>query len=110
MSSTEPALVAGIDSSTQSATVVIRDADTGALRRFGSAPHPPGTEVDPHAWLDALQQAITMAGGLEDVSALSIGGQQHGMVALDADGERSEEHTSELQSRGHVVCRRLLEQ
>ena len=87
MSSTEPALVAGIDSSTQSATVVIRDADTGALRRFGSAPHPPGTEVDPHAWLDALQQAITMAGGLEDVSAVSIGGQQHGMVALDADGE-----------------------
>src|SRR5690625_5821555 len=27
--------------------------------------------------------------------------------ALDAD--RSEEHTSELQSRGHLVCRRLLE-
>src|SRR5690625_6710716 len=26
-----------------------------------------------------------------------------------ADGERSEEHTSELQSRGHLVCRLLLE-
>src|SRR5690625_6543476 len=25
------------------------------------------------------------------------------------DGERSEEHTSELQSRGHLVCRLLLE-
>src|SRR5690625_6029494 len=25
------------------------------------------------------------------------------------DGARSEEHTSELQSRGHLVCRRLLE-
>src|SRR5439155_12648242 len=24
-------------------------------------------------------------------------------------GERSEEHTSELQSRGHIVCRRLFE-
>lgn len=87
MSHTEPELVAGIDSSTQSATVVIRNAETGALRRFGSAPHPPGTEVDPHAWLDALQQAIAMAGGLEDVSAVSIGGQQHGMVCLDDDGQ-----------------------
>src|SRR5690625_5761828 len=26
-----------------------------------------------------------------------------------APGERSEEHTSELQSRGHLVCRLLLE-
>src|SRR5690625_5374502 len=26
-----------------------------------------------------------------------------------ADAERSEEHTSELQSRGHLVCRLLLE-
>src|SRR5690625_5624824 len=28
---------------------------------------------------------------------------------LYAEGERSEEHTSELQSRGHLVCRLLLE-
>src|SRR5439155_6377866 len=28
---------------------------------------------------------------------------------LDADEARSEEHTSELQSRGHLVCRLLLE-
>src|SRR5439155_13509851 len=27
----------------------------------------------------------------------------------EVDGERSEEHTSELQSRGHLVCRLLLE-
>src|SRR5690625_6383190 len=31
-----------------------------------------------------------------------------GTQILDAD-ERSEEHTSELQSRGHLVCRLLLE-
>src|SRR5690625_7065151 len=30
-------------------------------------------------------------------------------VALLEDGIRSEEHTSELQSRGHLVCRLLLE-
>src|SRR5439155_26618788 len=28
---------------------------------------------------------------------------------LAASGQRSEEHTSELQSRGHLVCRLLLE-
>src|SRR2546422_7149059 len=30
-------------------------------------------------------------------------------AALDGGGERSEEHTSELQSRLHLVCRLLLE-
>ncbi|WP_127132091.1 xylulokinase [Georgenia sp. SYP-B2076] len=79
-------LVAGIDSSTQSCKVVVREAATGALRRFGQAPHPDGTEVDPAAWWDALQVAVAAAGGLDDVAAVSVGGQQHGMVALDADG------------------------
>src|SRR5436305_14837940 len=32
-----------------------------------------------------------------------------GREAADRDGERSEEHTSELQSRPHLVCRLLLE-
>ncbi|MFX5705475.1 FGGY family carbohydrate kinase, partial [Acinetobacter baumannii] len=42
--------------------------------------------VDPEAWWIALQDAIAQAGGLDDVAAVSIAGQQHGMVALDADG------------------------
>ncbi|UNX54451.1 xylulokinase [Georgenia sp. TF02-10] len=79
-------LVAGIDSSTQSCKVVVRDAETGRLRRFGQAPHPPGTEVDPAAWWDALQVAVAAAGGLDDVAAVAVGGQQHGLVALDAHG------------------------
>ena len=86
MTTSAHALVAGVDSSTQSCKVVIRDAETGALKRFGSAPHPDGTEVDPDAWWDALQVAISAAGGLDDVAALSVAGQQHGMVALDEDG------------------------
>ena len=87
--STAPAgaLVAGVDSSTQSCKVVIRDAVTGALLRSGSASHPDGTEVDPAAWWVALGAAVAAAGGLHDVAALSVGGQQHGMVLLDADGE-----------------------
>ena len=80
-------LVAGIDSSTQSCKVVIRDADTGELVRQGRAPHPDGTEVHPDRWWTALQQALSEAGGLTDVAAVSVGGQQHGMVCLDQDGE-----------------------
>jgi xylulokinase len=79
-------LIAGVDSSTQSVKVVIRDADTGELVRQGRATHPDGTEVDPIHWLNGLNTAISDANGLEDVSAISIAGQQHGMVALDSDG------------------------
>ena len=80
-------LVAGIDSSTQSCKVVIRDSATGALVRQGRASHPEGTEVHPDHWWTALQEAIAAAGGLDDVEAVSVGGQQHGMVCLDETGE-----------------------
>lgn len=79
-------LVAGIDSSTQSCKVLVIDSDTGAIQRQGSAPHPPGTAVDPVLWWEALLAAVKDAGGLDDVAAVSVGAQQHGMVALDANG------------------------
>ena len=79
--------IAGVDSSTQSVKVVVRDAHTGQLLRQGRAPHPEGSEVDPLSWKNALDQAINDAGGLDGVSAISIAGQQHGMVALDSAGE-----------------------
>ncbi|TCL87378.1 xylulokinase [Curtobacterium sp. PhB142] len=79
-------LVAGVDSSTQSCKVTIRDAATGAVVREGRAAHPDGTSVDPRHWWDALGTAVADAGGLTDVGAVAIAGQQHGMVALDADG------------------------
>jgi xylulokinase len=80
-------LVAGVDSSTQSCKVVVRDAETGALVREGRASHPDGTEVHPDAWWSALNQALTEAGGLDDVDAVSVGAQQHGMVCLDEAGQ-----------------------
>ncbi|PKQ26830.1 MAG: xylulokinase [Actinobacteria bacterium HGW-Actinobacteria-4] len=79
-------LVAGVDSSTQSCKVVVRDLTTGSVVRSGRASHPDGTAVDPQAWWDALRTALDDAGGLADVDAISIGGQQHGMVVLDNDG------------------------
>jgi xylulokinase len=80
-------LVAGVDSSTQSCKVVVRDARTGALAREGRATHPDGTEVHPDAWWAALDEAVDQAGGLADVAAVSVGAQQHGMVCLDDGGQ-----------------------
>lgn len=81
------ALVAGVDTSTQSCKVVVRDAESGALVREGRAAHPDGTEVDPAAWWRALEEASAQAGGLDDVAAVAVAGQQHGMVCLDEAGE-----------------------
>ena len=83
----ERPFVAGVDSSTQSCKVVVWDPVSGEVVREGRAPHPEGTEVDPRAWWDALNEAVAAAGGLDDVRALSVGGQQHGMVVLDERGE-----------------------
>ncbi|MBG6240140.1 xylulokinase [Mycetocola sp. CAN_C7] len=79
-------LVAGVDSSTQSCKVVVLDAGSGTLVREGRAGHPDGTEVHPDHWWQALSAAFDDAGGLADDSALSVGGQQHGMVLLDHAG------------------------
>ncbi len=77
----------GVDSSTQSCKVVICDPVTGRIVREGRASHPEGSEVGPQAWWDAFLEAVRAAGGLDDVRALSVGGQQHGMVCLDERGE-----------------------
>ncbi|MGH8987649.1 MAG: xylulokinase [Acidimicrobiales bacterium] len=79
--------MAGVDASTQACKVVVRDLETGALVRDGRAPHPPGTEVHPERWWEALAGALDKAGGLSDVAAVAVGAQQHGMVCLDAEGE-----------------------
>ena len=79
-------LVAGVDTSTQSTKVRVTDAETGEMVRFGQAKHPDGTSVNPDAWWQAFQEAAEQAGGLDDVAALAVGGQQHGMVLLDDHG------------------------
>lgn len=79
------ALVAGVDSSTQSTKVVVVDADTGTILRSGRAAHPDGTEVHPDEWWRAYREA-TADGLLDGVSAIGVGGQQHGMVTLDENG------------------------
>jgi xylulokinase len=86
-------VVAGVDSSTQSTKVELRRLDDGAVVGRASAPHPvttpPRSEQDPAAWLAAFQQAYASAAsaaGAFELAGLSVAGQQHGMVTLDADG------------------------
>ncbi|MFD0705137.1 xylulokinase [Alloscardovia venturai] len=79
-------LVAGVDTSTQSCKVRVTDALTGEVVRFGQAKHPDGTSINPQYWWEAFLEAKEQAGGLDDVSALAVGGQQHGMVLLDKQG------------------------
>ena len=91
-------LVAGIDSSTQSTKVQLRDLETGAVVGEGRASHeptvPPRSEQDPAMWwsslVKAMQQAIGSTkreGAGQEVVALSVGAQQHGLVVLDPKGE-----------------------
>ena len=86
MSAGRRTLVAGVDSSTQSTKVVVCDAYTGEVVRQGSASHPVGTEIHPDLWWQAFT-AATGGGLLDDVQAIAVGGQQHGMVTLDDTGE-----------------------
>ncbi len=103
-------LVAGIDSSTQSCKVVVCDADTGETLRSGSAPHAGGTEVDPDMWWSALGEAAAAAGGLDDVAAVAVGAQQHGMVTLDRVGNLVREALLWNDTRSSEAAAALIEE
>jgi len=83
-------LVAGVDSSTQSCKVEVRDLDSGVVVAVGRGTHPPTnpprSEQDPSSWWTALVEAFAeIAEHAGDIAAIGIGGQQHGLVVLDAD-------------------------
>src|SRR5689334_2045147 len=85
-------LVAGVDSSTSSCKVEVRDADTGALVASGRAPHPPTTpprsEQHPASWSTAFDAASREAGltTTNRPGAIAVAAQQHGLVVVDAAG------------------------
>ncbi len=85
-------LVAGIDSSTQSTKVQLRDLETGSVVAFASAPHPsttpPVSEQHPHSWWTALVDCFAeLQDHAANVVAVSVGAQQHGLVVLDRKGQ-----------------------
>lgn len=98
----------GIDSSTQSTKAVLVDADDGRVVDARTAPHPPGTEVDPQAWLSAVDDATD--GLLERAAAVSVAGQQHGMVALGADGRPVRDALLWNDTRSAGAARDLIEE
>ncbi|BBZ28720.1 xylulokinase [Mycolicibacterium madagascariense] len=87
--------VLGVDSSTQSCKVEIRDLGSGRLLGSGAAPHPPAfppnSEQHPRDWVEAFiaaaGQAMARCVETPDVRAISVAAQCHGLVLLDEQGE-----------------------
>ena len=84
------AVVIGVDSSTQATKALAVDVGTGRILGEGRATHTVSIgakrESSPEQWWDALVEALERTGHAADAAAVSIGGQQHGLVALDAEG------------------------
>ncbi|NUS16282.1 MAG: xylulokinase, partial [Streptomyces sp.] len=90
-SAAQGAVVLGVDSSTQSTKVLAVDVETGAVLASGQARHTvstgAGRETDPEVWWTALQDALSQTGEWAGrAEAVSVGGQQHGLVVLDGQG------------------------
>jgi len=84
-------LVAGIDCSTQSTKALLVDDETGHVAAVGRSEHTvTGTdgarETDPEIWWNALRDALAQTGLASEVAAISVAGQQHGLVVLDDKG------------------------
>jgi len=85
-------LVAGVDSSTQSCKVEVRDVETGDVVAVGRGAHPatqpPKSEQDPRSWWTAMVDAFAQVGSVAaEIKALSVGGQQHGLVVIGSDDQ-----------------------
>src|ERR1035441_2617230 len=59
-------------------------------------------------WITSAKQPETRARGVNNACSMLAAGKRR-VCCFDRSGVRSEEHTSELQSLRHLVCRLLLE-
>jgi xylulokinase len=92
-------LTLGIDTGTQSTRTLVLDSVTGQLlasaqRTYGLIPGlPPGhMEQDPHVWInavdDTIRECLAQVGSRkDDIMAIGVSGQQHGLVVLDHENE-----------------------
>ncbi|WP_433918124.1 xylulokinase [Streptomyces canus] len=115
MSAAEGPLVVGVDTSTQSTKALVVDAATGRVVARGQAPHTvssgAGRESDPRQWWDALSEALRQCGdAAREAAAVSIGGQQHGLVTLDAQGDPVRPALLWNDVRSAPQARRLIEE
>jgi xylulokinase len=84
-------LVGGVDCSTQATKVVVVDVESGAIVGEGRATHVVtgsggARETDPDVWWGALREALARTGQAGSLAAISIAGQQHGLVCLNGRG------------------------
>src|SRR5262245_63798759 len=70
---------------------------------------PPISTLFPYTTLFRSAHRLVQARGVADLAACGAARLFGRETAADAVGLRSEEHTSELQSLRHLVCRLLLE-
>src|SRR5690625_7110435 len=96
--------------------LLVRASVRSRCARAGAAPAATRSAVgdgDHHAPVGVLGLGLLLFGALALVCqrlALALAGDLEGHPGcLVLEMVRSEEHTSELQSRGHLVCRLLLE-
>jgi xylulokinase len=80
-----------VDCSTQATKVLVVDPEDGRVVASGRAPHEVtgsggARETDPTVWWQALRSALAESGRAGEVGAISVAGQQHGLVVTAADG------------------------
>src|SRR5258708_6638180 len=88
-------VVLGVDSSTQSCKVEVREVPSGRLLARAAAAHPPAfppsSEQHPLAWIaafvDATRDALSRCEGRPQVRAIAVAAQCHGLVLLDEHGQ-----------------------
>jgi xylulokinase len=86
--------VLGVDSSTQSCKVEIRELTSGRLLGTGSAAHPPAyppsSEQHPLEWVaaftSATRAALARCESVPEIKAIAVAAQCHGLVLLDEHG------------------------
>ncbi|MGW8066000.1 xylulokinase [Streptomyces ziwulingensis] len=115
MPAVEGPLVVGVDTSTQSTKALVVDTATGQVVASGQAPHTvssgAGRESDPRQWWEALCEALHQCGdAAREAAAVSIGGQQHGLVTLDAQGDPVRPALLWNDVRSAPQARRLIEE
>ncbi len=108
-------MVAGVDCSTQSTKVLVVDADDGHIVAAGAAAHSvEGTggarETEPGEWEVSLADALGACGRAEELAAISVGGQQHGLVVLDGAGQPLRKAPLWNDTRAAADAARLVEQ
>jgi xylulokinase len=89
----------GIDSGTRRTKAIVLDLESGDVIALAQRPYgtieglPPGhVEQDPQTWIDATETTVAecleiVGDRREEIKAIGVGGQQHGLVALDEANE-----------------------